>query len=600
MADIIQLIYETGAVSLDNIWFPLLIWSACCTFALLILKLFKNLNPLFHYHLRTAALLSLPLGILTSFLLKMIPKWTSSPEMETAVFVIRNPINFVSAGSSQVIQQSSIWSDPNFFIGAVTWLIILISFILIWRFIIAFAGLQKLYRSLKLQTIKEHITYSDFSDIKIAFHNHPLVPFTFGWKQPVIVLPELISNEPEKIQMALHHELVHIRRGDYLLQLALTVIEAVFWFHPLIHWVNREIDTYREISCDQEVLSQTGFSVKAYASLLYDLIPLQSGAGILSVSMAVQNSTLKQRIKTMKNHKLYKTSFKQSLMFLLLMILGITLPIACSDLRGPESLSEEEMVNTKFEMVSPQIQINGVNIGKIKTARTGNANDGYLLMADEYGAFLFSASKFDGAVLKGEVSENDLTINLNNLKTKIISEAPILDGKSAHIWVRHFPDEKSVGVYLGQIPSSLLKGATDIESLLPPPPPAMPNMPTPPDTSNPPDAPNDFFVVVEEMPEPIGGIAAIQSKVQYPEMARRAGIEGRVTVQFIVNENGDVENAEVVRGIGGGCDEAALKVVREAKFKPGRQKGKPVRVRFALSINFRLSDADYSNANSSN
>ncbi|MEX0608498.1 MAG: energy transducer TonB [Balneolaceae bacterium] len=108
--------------------------------------------------------------------------------------------------------------------------------------------------------------------------------------------------------------------------------------------------------------------------------------------------------------------------------------------------------------------------------------------------------------------------------------------------------------------------------------------PPPPDD----DDEEDFFVVVEEMPEPIGGIAAIQSNVNYPEMARRAGIEGRVTVQFIVNESGEVENAQVVRGIGGGCDEEALKAVQNADFKPGMQRGRPVRVQFALSINFRL------------
>ncbi len=112
--------------------------------------------------------------------------------------------------------------------------------------------------------------------------------------------------------------------------------------------------------------------------------------------------------------------------------------------------------------------------------------------------------------------------------------------------------------------------------------------PPPPDQKEEEEEEEDFFVVVEQMPEPIGGIAKIQNSVNYPEMARRAGIEGRVTVQFIVNEQGNVENAKVVRGIGGGCDEEALKAVRNAKFKPGMQRGRPVRVQFALSINFRL------------
>ncbi|MBD3616774.1 MAG: energy transducer TonB [Gracilimonas sp.] len=111
------------------------------------------------------------------------------------------------------------------------------------------------------------------------------------------------------------------------------------------------------------------------------------------------------------------------------------------------------------------------------------------------------------------------------------------------------------------------------------------DLPPPPEEE---DQEEDFFVVVEQMPVLKGGMAKLQSSVKYPEMARRAGIEGRVTVQFIVNEQGQVENARVVRGIGGGCDEEALKAVQQAEFEPGMQRGRPVRVQYALSINFRL------------
>ena len=98
----------------------------------------------------------------------------------------------------------------------------------------------------------------------------------------------------------------------------------------------------------------------------------------------------------------------------------------------------------------------------------------------------------------------------------------------------------------------------------------------------------DFFVAVENMPELKGGLGALQQKITYPDMARKAGIEGRVIVQFIVNEQGEVEDPKVVRGIGGGCDEEALRVVKEAEFSPGRQRGNPVRVQYSLPITFRL------------
>lgn len=98
----------------------------------------------------------------------------------------------------------------------------------------------------------------------------------------------------------------------------------------------------------------------------------------------------------------------------------------------------------------------------------------------------------------------------------------------------------------------------------------------------------DFFVVVEQMPKLKGGLAKLQSKIRYPEMARKAGIEGRVVVQFIINEQGEVEDPKVIRGIGGGCDKEALRVVKQAQFEPGRQRGEPVRVQYSLPIRFRL------------
>ncbi len=100
----------------------------------------------------------------------------------------------------------------------------------------------------------------------------------------------------------------------------------------------------------------------------------------------------------------------------------------------------------------------------------------------------------------------------------------------------------------------------------------------------------DFFVVVEQMPELIGGLQSIQSEIRYPERALRSNIQGRVYVQFIVNERGEVENPEVIRGIGGGCDEEAIRVVKNAQFQPGMQRGRPVRVQFYIPVIFRITE----------
>ena len=97
-----------------------------------------------------------------------------------------------------------------------------------------------------------------------------------------------------------------------------------------------------------------------------------------------------------------------------------------------------------------------------------------------------------------------------------------------------------------------------------------------------------YFVAVEEMPEPIGGIKGIQEKIVYPEIAKRAGVEGKVYILAFVDETGTVTKAQVLKGIGAGCDEAALDAVLKTKFKPGKQRGKPVKVQVSIPIIFKL------------
>jgi protein TonB len=112
--------------------------------------------------------------------------------------------------------------------------------------------------------------------------------------------------------------------------------------------------------------------------------------------------------------------------------------------------------------------------------------------------------------------------------------------------------------------------------------------PPPPEIEEEEDEEPAFFVAVEDMPEPIGGIAKIQSLIVYPEIAKRAGVQGRVFVKAFVDKNGNVHKVELIKGIGAGCDEAALEAVRKTKFKPGMQRGKPVNVQVSIPILFKL------------
>ena len=103
----------------------------------------------------------------------------------------------------------------------------------------------------------------------------------------------------------------------------------------------------------------------------------------------------------------------------------------------------------------------------------------------------------------------------------------------------------------------------------------------------------EVFLIVEDPPSFPGGEAemfkVLGESLKYPPMARDAGIQGIVYVEFIVMEDGAVSDVKVLRGIGGGCDEAAVDVVKKMpKWNPGKQRGQAVRVRFRLPIRFTL------------
>ena len=102
-----------------------------------------------------------------------------------------------------------------------------------------------------------------------------------------------------------------------------------------------------------------------------------------------------------------------------------------------------------------------------------------------------------------------------------------------------------------------------------------------------------IFTIVEEMPSFPGGEAELfkylGKNIKYPEMANSAGISGVVYVTFVVDKDGKIKDVKVLRGIGGGCDEEAVRVVKNMPaWKPGKQRGKSVTVQYNLPIRFTL------------
>ena len=103
----------------------------------------------------------------------------------------------------------------------------------------------------------------------------------------------------------------------------------------------------------------------------------------------------------------------------------------------------------------------------------------------------------------------------------------------------------------------------------------------------------EIFQIVEEMPSFPGGEAKLMEyvakNIKYPQIARETGIQGRVFVGFVVEPDGSISNVKLLRGIGGGCDEEAMRVIKSLpKWKPGKQRGKAVRVSYQIPVFFKL------------
>ncbi len=181
------------------------------------------------------------------------------------------------------------------------------------------------------------------------------------------------------------------------------------------------------------------------------------------------------------------------------------------------------------------------------------------------------------------------TIEMEHIIPTVQPRAPILAPALPLAEVREVSDDVEVTAetpgYDATIESaSVLPDVPAGVRVVPPPPP-------PPVRATTPEPEPEIFVVVEEMPEIEGGLARLYELLEYPEMARLARIEGRVVVEVIVNPDGRPSDPTIMRSANPMLDQSAIKAVMGLTFKPGKQRGKAVKVRYSIPIRFALTEA---------
>ncbi|MGI9175180.1 MAG: M56 family metallopeptidase [Rhodothermales bacterium] len=323
-----------GRASLAAFWLPLVAWTLVALPCYLALRLGNRAHPLVPYHAGRAVLLALPAGLLLAAVTDVSALFGTSEAAQVFPLVFAMPGVTVSQAAPDIA-----WSVYHA-LGALTALAAAMALVRLLRLGTQVKALRRLRQTLSpaspdVQAVLDRLARQHRVGRPVAALVSPLpvVPMTFGWRRPAIVVPASLTGEA--LRLTLVHELAHVRRRDYVVKATEEVIGAVFFVHPLVAGLRRAITAWRERCCDADVLAQPEVSRKRYAALLLDLTDAPAAPNRLALSMADTPSNLKTRILAMNrlsNHHLNPKWLGFGLGTLLLGTAALV--VACTDVIG--------------------------------------------------------------------------------------------------------------------------------------------------------------------------------------------------------------------------------------------------------------------------
>ncbi len=318
-----------GQDTFMSFWVPLALWTVTAIVLLGLLQLFARRYPLIRYHAAMALLFSLPVGFvlmpLSGLTLESagIEHVELAPEIpaildtnfEMRVFQQESVSSATAPASRQttVLQQGHI-IDGFVVLGMMLLLAGLTSAIGLLLFLRKIIGLYVLNKQLRPATHSEALQQLDAlqeaAGLKrkavLKYGPADLPPFTFGWRKPVIVVPEKLIESPEDLRVSWHHEITHLQNNDFLKGMLVQLLGALLAFHPVVWLLTRQISLHQELACDAKVLSTSKINKADYARLLMRFNPVANKS--FTVSMVSQKSTVK-RIRAMAKFSTRSRSF---------------------------------------------------------------------------------------------------------------------------------------------------------------------------------------------------------------------------------------------------------------------------------------------------
>lgn len=459
-------------------------------------------------------------------------------------------------------------------IGIVYWLVVAL---LTARFLVQLTGIIRLGRRCPTQKI---------DDTTVHLLPRPEGPFSFfRW---IFIYPD--AHTGEELHEILTHERTHARQWHSIDVMIGELACIVCWFNPFAWLMKREIRTNLEYMADEKVL-ETGHDSRTYQ---YHLLGLSHHKAAATIYNSFNVLPLKKRITMMNKRRTRAIGRTKYLMFLplaaLLMIVSNIEAVA----RATQKITAEVM-EAVTPAETPEVQPQPENIAPLPKQEPDNIAPSS--QTEMNVAPIPQQEKSKKVTYKGKIVDDEAGNPISDVKIIIDhkyqsitkstvnaqGEFRIETSPEASILFEH---TKSDGSKLVRFctPKVLAQMNPDnmVIELIP-----YIDIKTAATEA-------DVYEVVENMPEfPNGGMTALMKylsdNIRYPEAAHKAGIQGRVTVQFVVGKDGSIGNVSILRGVNADLDAEAIRVISSMpKWKPGTQKGEPVKVKYTVPVMFRL------------
>lgn len=347
----------------------------------------------------------------------------------------------------------------------------------------------------------------------------------------------------------IEHELAHVKLYHTLDNIILQLFKSFFWWTPGSWMVIKELRLIHEFQADAYAVKQSDFH--EYKEVLIRTSLNSIG---LSLASSFHHGSILRRLNTMSKQTHNIPKWKISTLGVLVAL--TVLVFSCSEELGDDIKKMTEMSSSVSYADLPS------RMQEKYPEKPG----------DRYFVFYVENMGEDNSQLKFNIDEENNTGIVLPSGKRVKNLQDIDPGMIKALDVQR--EERNPDI--GRVYMILSEDNTVVERM-----------------ANAGSDQDEVFTVVEEQPEFPGGSTElyriIGERLKYPKEARKQGIEGRVFIQFVIDETGQVTNVKPVKGIGAGCDEAAANVIAELPaFIPGKQRGKNVKVRMVLPVIFTL------------